>query len=319
MIKRFRQAVLRVIIFSTLCGNAFSATEDDEEVISFLGKSTGQFINPTGQRYMDTTGTGTDDFTWGKKSRLGNSNRVKYKGAGFVTHIDEVFIVGSLVYANGDTLKGTNATTVDLNIILKFEDGSIVPFPVPMELISTPNGRSHHENADILRIYSNKYNNLFNLNGQTYMLELSFGEATSDGFTSVDQFHVFEGFAASAELLARIKEHHFDSPLLGRRPGTTPEPYPIRTAAYKPRKAKGKPIGTGGGDYLTEGEFSVKHAVEFGFKTETGKVYQPQISMDNRSWSDWGPSAVGDGSYKTVYKTIDDANIPRYRIKVTRR
>ena len=211
MIKRFRHTVLSVTILLALsCYTLLAAnvTDNTHKLMSFLGKSRGEFVDPTGEDNMETSGLGTEDFRWGKKNRLSEPNRVKFKGMAFITHYDELFVVGTLVYANYDTITGTNATTIDLKIILEFDNGSRVDFLVPIELISTPNGRSHKENADILRIYRNKFNNRFELNGKAYMMELSFGEATSEGFTDVDQFHVFEGFAAAAPLLARIKEHH---------------------------------------------------------------------------------------------------------------
>jgi len=327
MVKGFRHAVLRVIIISALSCNLFSAVDNSHLSISFLGKSRGEFVDPTGEAQMTTTGLGTDDFTWGKKSSLSEANRVKFKGTEFTTHYDEVFIVGNIVYGNRDTKIGTNATTVDLKIILKFENGSRVDFLVPMELISTPNNSSLQKNADILRIYRNKYNNRFELAGKAYMMELSFGEATSDGFTSVDQFHVYEGFAASAQLLARIKEHHEGaSHLLTHRPGDVPEPPPPAEPEAKlefkfpdPPKQSGKLPREDPTEYLTLGQFTVQHAVAFGFQSTVGRVYQPQVSSDNIHWSDWGESVRGDGKYKTIYKPIDDAYIPAYRIKVTPR
>ena len=317
------------------------APEKATDTMRFLGKSTGHFVNPRGEANMQTTGEDTHNFTWGKKTYGGKTNTVKFEGIGFVTHPDEVFTVGKLIYYNGDTKIGTNATSVDLVIALEFENGSIANFAVPMGLISTVNDKSRIDNADILRIPHSQFNNVVNIGGKSYMVELSFGEAT-DGHTTVDQFHVFEGFEASAELLARIRVHRFKnpggsgSPLNKQNIYTTPAlpqanktnivPFNLPKPSFLTTQKPGKPIGLGAAPvntsrqaaFLSDGAFNVVHAVGVFIPTESGRIYQTQVSTDGVNWTNWGSAIRGTGQEAQIYKPIDGATIPRYRVKVTR-
>lgn len=195
-------ATLLALICASLLVNAAEPANAD---ITYLGKSSGVFTNPQGDAGMVSSGLFTDQFTWGEESNMRQGiNRLAFSGIGFIAKPESPFTVGTLSYYNGDTRTSTNADKVELKITLAFENGTKSSFPVSLNLVSTPNKRTHYENADIVEIINLKTQSILKIEGKPYTITLTFGETSEDGYSMINRFHVFEGFEAQAKIRAEL-------------------------------------------------------------------------------------------------------------------
>lgn len=176
--------------------------------IPVAGVSSGTFINPTGPGGMVTTGAGTDSFTWGDGTPFFSPpSSLQYTGNTFSVQTDDVFSFGTLQYFNGTIALGTQADAVDLDVLLSLTTPSGInqDFLYNLGLINTLNTSDPNASADIVNLPSAQPDTFFTVDGIDYTLEfLGFGSITGSGFTTVDNFSVFEGSSASAEMLGRI-------------------------------------------------------------------------------------------------------------------
>ena len=78
--------------------------------------------------------------------------------------------------------------------------------PIQMNLINTPNTSDPVASADYVFLPGNLPPiTLTSVGGAPITIEAAgFGNATANGFTAINQFHVFEGASASADLFGRI-------------------------------------------------------------------------------------------------------------------
>lgn len=175
--------------------------------IPIAGGSSGDFINPTGPSGMVVTGVGTDSFTWGTGANGSPPSSLGYTGNLFSVETDDVFSFGTLTYFNGTIFADTGANSVDLDVTLTLTNpsGIVEDFLYSMSLINTLNTSDPNASADIVNLPGIQPESFFTVGGINYTLEfVGFGAISGDGFTTVDQFHVLEGFSASAEMLGRI-------------------------------------------------------------------------------------------------------------------
>lgn len=174
------------------------------QAIPIAGGSSGIFINPTGPSGMTVTGVGTNNFTWGVGSP---PSSLEYTGNTFAEDTDDVFSFGTLEYFNGAISGGTQADSVNLSVLLSLTSpaGIIESFQYNMGLINTINTNDPNASADIVNLPSTIPNTFFTIGSVDYTLEfMGFGVISGSGFTTIDNFHVLEGFTASAEMLGRI-------------------------------------------------------------------------------------------------------------------
>ncbi len=174
--------------------------------LPIAGSSSGIFINPVGPSTMVVTGAGTDYFTWGDGPVTGPSS-LDFDGVTFSVETDQVFSFGLLTFFNGSIYSGTQADAVDLSVTLSLTTPSGInkDFVYNLGLINTLNTNDAAASADIVYFPASVPDTYFTADGINYTLEfLGFGSTTSSGFTTIDQFHVYEGESASAELLGRI-------------------------------------------------------------------------------------------------------------------
>lgn len=175
--------------------------------ITFEGGSSGVFENPVGGPSMVVTGVGTDSFTWGDGSASSSPpSGLQFTGATFSVDEEDMFQVGTLDYFNGTTATGTGVNSVGLDIALIFNspEGFTENFLYSLDLIATLNTDNADESADYVYLPSAYSGTLFSEGGIEYTLTLEFGDVTSGGFSSLDQFHVFEGSSASVFLMGTI-------------------------------------------------------------------------------------------------------------------
>jgi hypothetical protein len=177
------------------------------------GSSPGIFVNPTGPVGMVTSGEGTSDFVWG--TGLGSPpSYMSYTGYTFYTQTDQVFSLGSLLYFNGTTILGSEATTVDLNLTALFTTPSGITGSLLTNfgIITTPNTSDPYASMDLIQIQTFP-STTFASGGISYALEfLGFGYSGNapgpvEPFPLYqNQYHVMEGFGSNVELLARVTE-----------------------------------------------------------------------------------------------------------------
>lgn len=175
---------------------------------AIIGSSSGTFVNPSGPPGMQVSGVGTSNFTWGTGSPFSSPpSSLSFAGTPFSTSVDTVFSFGTLSYYNGIILLGTEATGVDLSaqLALTTPSGINQSFTYNLGLITTPNVGDANANADIVQFQTTFPSSSFTAGGVNYTLEfLGVGSIVGSGFSTVNQFHVLEGGAASAELLGRV-------------------------------------------------------------------------------------------------------------------
>ncbi len=192
------------------------------QAASFQGSSEGVFINPTGPSGLVTTGTGTNQFTWGVGSPPPPSS-LEYVGSAFNVDENDSFIFGSLSYFNGTINGGTGATSVDLSTIFNFTSPSGISesFVYNLGLINSPNTSDPNSSADFVNFDNSVSSSFFSVGGTDFTLEfLGFGQLIGGGFTVEDSFHVLESESATVDLIGRITS----------TPGTTTVPEPATFA-----------------------------------------------------------------------------------------
>ncbi|MFT5465418.1 MAG: prepilin-type N-terminal cleavage/methylation domain-containing protein [Verrucomicrobiales bacterium] len=183
---------------------------------SIGGDVTGRFQNPLGPTGMVQSIVNGEqaDFWWGETRYLynwswhdlGPQNHLGFSGQSFSdVNPGDSILVGTLNYYNGSILDGSEVNQVDLVIDVQITTPISVAFTVPytLELLNTVNNAADPiGSADTVQIQSGSRVTERIVEGVRYQIELTFGNSTANGFTSVDQFHVLEGASASAELRA---------------------------------------------------------------------------------------------------------------------
>lgn len=213
-----------------------AASLSAQEILVFRGHSDGRFETPVGDEGMLVSGTGSRFFRWGEETRRRQGiNQLEFRGMDFVARPGEPFPIGQLTYFNGDTRPGTNAKGLTLRIRLTFDNGATATFPLSLNLISTPNRRTHYENADIVEILNKAGDNVVRVSGQDYTLRLTFGETTQEGYSIVNRFHVFEGFSAQAQIHAELLA--YEAPPIELPEPPAPE-LPRKVDDYAPLEGK---------------------------------------------------------------------------------
>ncbi|MGI9243369.1 MAG: choice-of-anchor K domain-containing protein, partial [Verrucomicrobiales bacterium] len=181
------------------------------------GEATGWFSNVEGGDGLVTNINGdqtNDYFQWGDPRDWGTgANWLYFDGSSFENvGADERFEIGDLSYYNGTIAMSSAATAVDFTVQLEF-GGEAIQFDYGFDLLTTPNNGTEWENADYVWFNDPNIDRLslgtqseqiVSLYGSDYTLNLEFGETSSDGFASIDQFHVKEARAASAKLYATL-------------------------------------------------------------------------------------------------------------------
>jgi hypothetical protein len=174
--------------------------------ITFAGTSSGTFVDPTGGPDLVTTGVNTDTFTWG--TGVGTPpSLLNYTGKVFAGIVPEQsFSIGTLKYFNGTLMAGTEAESVALRTLLEFTapSGLAQSFDFDFKLINTPNIGNDEDNADKVSLSSLFPTTIFTVDGVDYTLKLEFGSVVSGGFSKVNEFSVFEGSTAYADLVGTI-------------------------------------------------------------------------------------------------------------------
>ncbi len=189
--------------------NSFTATESyraDEPSVS--GSSTGVFKDAVGSNRLVSSiapGDSDSEFLYGRAFAGGDQNRLKFEGDSFSSiRPDTDFTVGTLTYLNSTTGLGTSAYEVTLQIDLNFSTPNKTDtVDVNLALESTANypWLTADQKADFVRFGDLHTDFTTFFEGETYYLNLEFAYSGTDGYSTVDSFHVHEGKDASAQVI----------------------------------------------------------------------------------------------------------------------
>ncbi len=170
------------------------------------GSTSGIFVNPgpaSGSFWW--SGVGTDTFSWGEA--FPDQSWMKFTGTSFDTDTETLFSLGNLYYHNGTIVSGTEADNVTLKLTLAFTAPPSQPsqfFQYNFTLVNTVNTGDPVASADYVYLPSPVPAELFTIGGTTYTLQMGFGKVDAGGFSTISQFHVFEGDNATADLIGIV-------------------------------------------------------------------------------------------------------------------
>ncbi len=177
---------------------------------TFSGMGGGHFKNPQGPAGMDVniqSSGNNSHFEWGEGAYGSPDNSLDFAGQSFsdVT-LGEQVQVGTLSYYNGSIWAGTEADsiTLEVNLALSEPEQTTLTAEFTFDLENTENTNDPVASADFVRFQSQTSLSQQLINGVRYNITLEFGSSTSQGFTSITQFHVFENQQATAELFATV-------------------------------------------------------------------------------------------------------------------
>ncbi|MEM1296762.1 MAG: choice-of-anchor K domain-containing protein [Verrucomicrobiota bacterium] len=201
---------VRAMSVSTNSG-LYTDSDPEEEtynsVFVISGVTDGSFHNAVGSEGMSTGGTGSL-FEWGTPYFYGghtDPSWMLFNGASFhEVNANERFMVGELTYFNGTIFTGSGADSVDLAVELAFNDSDSRDFSFTLDLVNTENTDDPWASADYVHLDNVHSAVSQSLGGTDYQLVLEFGETTEQGFSTIDNFHVFEGGTATGVLYGTL-------------------------------------------------------------------------------------------------------------------
>lgn len=198
------------------------------ETPSVAGASVGNFSNPTGDNTMRTnlsSGAASSYFEWGRdylidgetmdkdeEARL-KASHMSFAGNSFTaTTNGDPFEIGDLSYYNGTVVTGTaaNAIQFSTNVSLNLNGYTAsANFTFDFNLINTVNKNDPNDpwaDADYVQLRRSIASEPLDFNGVLFQLQLEFGETTSQGFASFNEFHILEGKKATTKVYGTLVE-----------------------------------------------------------------------------------------------------------------
>ena len=147
-------------------------------------------------------GTAEIDLGDGTVVTAGEPNTLKFLESNFSGVLPgQQFVVGEILYHNGTTFDNSHATGAELDLVINFATPSATEnITIELDLINTENTSDPDASADYVRLRNINYNYLLYIDGTLYYLYLEFGTTDVNGFSSTDQFHVYEGATARGEI-----------------------------------------------------------------------------------------------------------------------
>lgn len=166
-----------------------------------------------------TSGVGTNCFQWGTPFTHGGSpNQLIFSGDAFASVLGGEFSLGTLSYHNGTIYAGTEAASVDLQLMVNFTNPAATnqTSSFLVNLLSTPNNTGTAAgDADYVFLPSSFETQSFTVGGVVYDFSLTgFRNVVGDGFlsSSATEFHVIETGTASAQLYGRVTARNIPEP-----------------------------------------------------------------------------------------------------------
>ena len=188
---------------------AFSVSSSGipSSVHQFTGSSEGEFTAYVAESSSTVAVLNGNTFSWG----TGDSSWLSYDGLSWEgMQAGEMFRIGTLDYYNGeiDTNTGASEVTLDLAVELVLPDATEV-FDISMALDNTINTYEVQATADYVTIGNLVNDFSTEIDGIEYSLNLAFGYHGTNGFNTVDQFHVHEEVVATADLWGYFTSDEF--------------------------------------------------------------------------------------------------------------
>ncbi|MCA1963046.1 MAG: choice-of-anchor K domain-containing protein [Prosthecobacter sp.] len=191
-------------------------------VSNFSGTSSGTWGNATGGANLLVevlNGPETSTFKHGNtRLDLGNGefldagteNVLSFTRVPFDTIVPNTwFTLGDMMMLNGTTFYDSEATSVTLSVNISINEPPVnTVVHINLGLISTENTSDRLASADIVQLLNPSTDFTVTIDGVTYRLELSW--ATLDpgaGVVQGNQFLIYEGSTAQAQLRARFKSN----------------------------------------------------------------------------------------------------------------
>ncbi|MCB1235224.1 MAG: choice-of-anchor K domain-containing protein [Verrucomicrobiae bacterium] len=142
----------------------------------------------------------------GEIINAGEPNTLRFEPSNFADiEPGEQFKLGDLFYHNGTTFNDSHATGVQLQIKLNLtQTGAPITFDISMDLVNTENTADAESSADYVRLTNLTQSIPLTINGVSYSIQLSFGGTDSFGFSTGNEFHVYEGATGQGELTAKF-------------------------------------------------------------------------------------------------------------------
>lgn len=189
------------------------------ELLELSGNIVGSFHDPTGDADLVTNlaGGGSNSyFEWGDDrngDRGYSRSTLDFTGGSFSgVEAGQQFQIGSLDYYNGTILSGTGADTVDLTIGLSLDVNGYTfnpYFDFTFDLVNTANHNDPNNpwpDADFVYLQDARASRTLIINDTEFEFRLEFGETTTDGFASFDEFHVLEERSSQVNLYGTFIE-----------------------------------------------------------------------------------------------------------------
>lgn len=125
----------------------------------------------------------------------GEPNTLRFTPQGFDgVSAGTPFKIGELAYHNGTTFHDSHATGVQLQVSIGLSDpAQAIKFALNFDLVNTENNGDAATSADYVRITNLTQNIGLTIDGVKYTLVLGFGGTDSFGFSTANEFHVYEG------------------------------------------------------------------------------------------------------------------------------
>lgn len=192
-------------------------------VSGFDGTESGSWVSPTGGSNLvtnTTPGDPTTTFAHGNtRLDLGNGqfidagvqNTLSFTKNDFNGVLPNTpFTLGTMVMLNGTTFNNSEANSVTLHLSLNFSNpASTAGVDVKLNLISTPNSSDRLASADIVQLSNPNAGVAVNVDGVSYNLQLQWQSLDPGaGVVQGDQFLIFEGSSATAQLIGTLVSNH---------------------------------------------------------------------------------------------------------------
>lgn len=199
------------------------------EEIDIETAAEGAFSSPGGPNGMRTSQNSDNHFAWGRTwDNYGNyysgysRSELDFTGSQpFGVTLGNRFQLGSLDYHNGTFVSGTGAESVQFDLDLDLVVGGQLlneTFGFEFELINSINqgyyngtGSDAVASADYVRISDNSRTTTFSLGNTLLEFALEFGESTDNGFSTFNEFFVFENRGASTNVYGTLRNVTPDS------------------------------------------------------------------------------------------------------------
>ncbi|MCA9617733.1 MAG: choice-of-anchor K domain-containing protein [Myxococcales bacterium] len=122
-----------------------------------------------------------------------NTLRIEPHHFSNITH-GQSFKLADLYYHNGTTFNDSHATAVQLEMTIALANpNQNITFNLKFDLVNTENSADPNASADCVRLTNLTQNIGLVIDDVNYTLQLQFGGTDSFGFSSFDEFHVYEG------------------------------------------------------------------------------------------------------------------------------